>query len=159
MWQHLQPYSRRGLPLSKGYNGSCTNHWQNGATHVQPPLLKKSWSHYNIIQFYRRINSVGENNTDGFTDESRPSVKQSSVNPISVANSVANKKKPFTDGNTDGYARQKKFLAGTLPTANPSVLLRVITDGVSVGIYGMACNFVATLCLIPTDISRRYGRR
>jgi hypothetical protein len=25
----------------------------------------------------------------------------------------------------------------------------------SVGIYGMACNFVATLCVIPTDIIRR----
>jgi hypothetical protein len=113
------------------------------------------------------MNSVGENNTDGFTDGSRPSVKQSSVNPISVANSVANKKNHSpTDTptviQTDTRAK-KKFLAGTLPTANPSVLLRVITDGitdgVSVGIYGMACNFVATLCLIPTDISRRYGRR
>jgi hypothetical protein len=109
------------------------------------------------------MNSVGENNTDGFTDGSRPSVKQSSVNPISAANSVANKKNHSpTVIQTDTRAK-KKFLAGTLPTANPSVLLRVITDGitdgVSVGIYGMACNFVATLCLIPTDISRRYGRR
>jgi hypothetical protein len=25
----------------------------------------------------------------------------------------------------------------------------------SVGNYGMACNFVATLCVIPTDIIRR----
>jgi len=82
-------------------------------------------------------------------------VKQSSVNPISVANSVANKKNhPPTDTRA-----KKKFLAGTLPTANPSVLLRVITDGItdglSVGNYGMACNFVATLCVIPTDIIRR----
>jgi len=101
------------------------------------------------------MQSVGENNTDGLTDGINPSVKQSSVNPISVAKSVANKKKPLTDGNTDGYARQKKFPAGTLPTGNPSVILRVITDGKSVGNYGMACNFVATLCVIPTDNIRR----
>jgi len=119
--------------------------------------------HYNIIQFYRRINSVGDNNTYGFTDGARPSVNQSSVNPISVANSVANKKNhPPTETptaiQTDTRAK-KKFLAGTFPTANPSVLLRVITDGItdglSVGIYGMACNFVATLCVIPMDIIRR----
>jgi hypothetical protein len=109
------------------------------------------------------MKSVGENNTDGFTDGSAPSVNQSSVNPISVANSVANKKNhPPTETptviQTDTRAK-KKFLAGTLPTANPSVLLRVITDGItdglSVGNYGMACNFVATLCVIPTDIIRR----
>jgi len=54
---------------------------------------------------------------------------------------------------------KKKFPAGTLPTANPSVIVRVITDGItdgfSVGNYGMACDFVATLCVIPTDIIRR----
>ena len=38
------------------------------------------------------MNSVGETNTDGFTDGLYPSVNKSSVNPISVANSVANKK-------------------------------------------------------------------
>jgi hypothetical protein len=100
------------------------------------------------------MQSVGENNTDGLTDGINPSVKQSSVNPSSVAKSDGN-----TDGNTDGYARQKKFPAGTLPTGNPSVILRVITDGItdgkSVGNYGMACNFVATLCVIPTDNIRR----
>jgi hypothetical protein len=105
------------------------------------------------------MKSVGENNTDG----SAPLVNQSSVNPISVTNSVANKKNhPPTETptviQTDTRAK-KKFLAGTLPTANPSVILRVITDGItdgfSVGMYGMACNFVATLCVIPTDIIRR----
>ena len=109
------------------------------------------------------MKSVGENNTDGVTDGSSLSVNQSSVNPISVANSVANKKNhPPTETptviQTDTRAK-KIFLAGTLPMANPSVLLRVITDGItdglSVGIYGMACNFIATLCVIPTDIIRR----
>jgi hypothetical protein len=105
------------------------------------------------------MKSVGENNTDGFTDESDPSVNQSSVNPISVANSVTNKKNhPPTVIQTDTRAK-KKFLAGTLPTANPSVIVRVITDGItdrfSVGNYGMACNFVATLCVIPMEIIRR----
>ena len=109
------------------------------------------------------MKSVGENNTDGVTDGSSPSVNQSSVNPISVANSVANKKNhPPTETptviQTDTRAK-KIFLAGTLPTANPSILLRVITDGIteglSVGNYGMACNFVTTLCVIPTDIIRR----
>jgi hypothetical protein len=105
------------------------------------------------------MKSIGENNTDGFTDGSDPSVNQSSVNPISVANSVANKKNhPPTVIQTDTRAK-KKFLAGTLPTANPSVIVRVITDGItdrfSVGNYGMACNFVATLCVIPMEIIRR----
>jgi hypothetical protein len=109
------------------------------------------------------MKSVGENNTDGLTDETRPSVKQSSVNPIFVAKSVTNKKNhpPMetpTVIQTDTRAK-KKFPAGTLPTGNPSVLLRVITDGItdgfSVGNYGMACNFVATLCVIPTDNIRR----
>ena len=108
-----------------------------------------------LIPSVTAIKSVGENNTDGFTDGSDPSVKQSSVNPISVANSVANKKNhPPTVIQTDTRAK-KKFLAGTLPTDNPSVILRVITDGKSVGNYGMACNFVATLCVIPTDNIRR----
>jgi hypothetical protein len=105
------------------------------------------------------MKSVGERNTDGFTDGIYPSVNQSSVNPISVANSVANKKNhPPTETptviQTDTRAN-KKFLAGKLPTANPSVIVRVITDGFSVGMYGMACNFVATLCVIPTDNIRR----
>jgi hypothetical protein len=109
------------------------------------------------------MKSVGERNTDGFTDGIYPSVNQSSVNLISVANSIANKKNhPPTETptviQTDTRAN-KKFLAGKLPTANPSVILRVITDGITdgfaVGMYGMACNFVATLCVIPTDIIRR----
>ena len=43
-----------------------------------------------LIPSVKAIKSVGEKNTDGFTDGSDPSVKQSSVIPISVANSVAN---------------------------------------------------------------------
>ena len=116
-----------------------------------------------LIPSVTAMKSVGENNTDGFTDGSDPSVKQSSVNPISVAKSVANKKNhPPTETptviQTDTRAK-KKFLAGTLPTDNPSVILRVITDGItdgfSIGNYGMACNFVATLCVILKDIIRR----
>jgi len=116
-----------------------------------------------LIPSVTAIKSVGEKNTDGFPDGNNPSVKQSSVNPISVANSVANKKNhPPMETPTviqmDTRAK-KKFLAGTLQTNNPSVILRVITDGItdgfSVGNYGMTCNFVATLCVIPTDIIRR----
>jgi len=112
-----------------------------------------------LIPSVTAMKSVGEKNIDG----TRPSVKQSSVNPISVAKSVANKKNhPPTETptviQTDTRAK-KKFPAGTLPTGNPSVLLRVIsdgiTDGTSVGNYGVACNFVATLCVIPTDNIRR----
>jgi hypothetical protein len=57
------------------------------------------------------MKSVGENNTDDLTDGTRPSVYQSSVNPISFAKSVANKKNTHrrnTDGLTDGYTRAKK---------------------------------------------------
>jgi hypothetical protein len=54
------------------------------------------------------MKSVGEIITDGLTDGTRLSVYQSSVNLISVAKSVANKKKTPTDGLTDGYARAKK---------------------------------------------------
>jgi hypothetical protein len=46
-----------------------------------------------MILSVKAMQSVGENNTDGLTDGTLPSVKQSSVNPISVVNSVANKKK------------------------------------------------------------------
>jgi len=116
-----------------------------------------------LIPSVTAMKSVGEKNTDGLTDGTRPSVKQSSVNPISVAKSVTNKKNHSptetpTVIQTDTRAK-KKFPAGTLPTGNPSVLLRVIsdaiTDGTPVDNYGMACNFVATLCVIPTDnISR-----
>jgi hypothetical protein len=65
-----------------------------------------------LIPSVTAMKSVGENNTDGITDGTRPSVYQSSVNPISVTKSVANKKKNThrrnTDGLTDGYARAKK---------------------------------------------------
>jgi hypothetical protein len=58
------------------------------------------------------MKSVGEIITDG----TRPSVYQSSVTPISVAKSVANKKTP-TDGLTDEYASANNFFpAGTLQT-------------------------------------------
>jgi len=51
-----------------------------------------------LILSVTAMNSVGKNNTDRVTDGSRPSVQQSSVNLISVANSVANKKNhPPTD--------------------------------------------------------------
>ena len=108
-----------------------------------------------LIPSVTAMKSVGEKNIDG----TRPSVKQSSVNPISVAKSVANKKNhPPMVIQTDTRAK-KIFPAGILSTGNPSVLLRVITDGItdgfSVGNYGMACNFVATLCVIPTDNIRR----
>jgi hypothetical protein len=67
------------------------------------------------------MKSVGETNIDGLTDRTRPSVYQSSVNPISIAKSVANRKKKPTDGTptvlqTDTRAPKKKFPAGTLPT-------------------------------------------
>jgi hypothetical protein len=56
--------------------------------------------------------------------------------------------------------RQKKVSRGDITDGiNPSEISRVITDGItdgnSVGNYGMAGNFVATLCVIPTDIIRR----
>ena len=57
------------------------------------------------------MKSIGEIITDGLTDGKRSSVYQSSVTPISVAKSVANKKNTHrrnTDGLTDGYARAKK---------------------------------------------------
>jgi len=38
---------------------------------------------------------------------------------------------------------------------NPSAISTVITDGISVGNYGMAGNCLATLCEIPTDNIRR----
>ena len=72
-----------------------------------------------IILSVTGMKSVGEIITDGVTDGTRPPVYQSSVTPISVAKSVANKKNTHwrnTDGLTDGYARaKKKFPAGTLP--------------------------------------------
>jgi hypothetical protein len=59
------------------------------------------------------MKSVGENNTDGLTNGTCPSVEQSSVNSISVANSVANKKNPPTETPTvlqmDTRAPKKSF--------------------------------------------------
>jgi hypothetical protein len=103
------------------------------------------------------MKSVGEIITDGLTDGPRPSVYQSSVTPISVAKSVANKKNTHqrnTDGLTDGYARAKKKVSrGNITDGiNPSAISMVITDGISVGNYGMAGNCLPTLCEIPTDI-------
>ena len=70
-----------------------------------------------LIPSVTAMKSVGENNTDGITDGTRPSVYQSSVNPISVTKSVANKKKHLpTVLQTDTRAPKKKFPAGTLPT-------------------------------------------
>ena len=57
------------------------------------------------------MQSIGENNTDGLTDGTRPSVYQSSGTRIFVAKSVANKKNTHrrnTDGLTNGYAHAKK---------------------------------------------------
>ena len=69
-----------------------------------------------LIPSVTAMKSIGEKHTYGLTNGTCPSVYQSSVTPISVAKSVANKKTP-TDGLTDGYARaKKKFPAGTLPT-------------------------------------------
>ena len=72
-----------------------------------------------MIPSVTAMKSVGEKNTDG----TRPSVKQSSVNPISVAKSVANKKNhPPTVIQTDTRAKKK------IPRGN-------ITDGQSVGTF------------------------
>jgi hypothetical protein len=87
------------------------------------------------------MKSIGENHTDRITDETRPSVKQSSVNPIFIANSVANKKnhpptETPTEIQTDTRAPKKSFprehyrrnksvgnLPTALPTENPSVIM------------------------------------
>ena len=65
-----------------------------------------------LISSVTAMKSVGEKNTDGLTDGTRPSVYQSSVNPISVAKSVANKKKHPPTEHRQSYrrirARQKK---------------------------------------------------
>jgi hypothetical protein len=57
-------------------------------------------------------------------------------------------------------ARQKKVSRGNITDGiNPSAISTVstdgITDGISVGNYGMAGNCFATLWEIPTDIIRR----
>jgi len=110
------------------------------------------------------MKSVGEIITDGLIDETRSSVYQSLVTPISVAKSVANKKNTYrrnTDGLTDGYARAKKKVSrGNITDGiNPSAISMVSTNGItdiySVGNYGMTGNCLATLCEIPTDSIRR----
>ena len=103
------------------------------------------------------MKSVGKIITDG----PRLSVYQSSVTPISVAKSVANKKNTHRrniDGLIDGYARAKKKGSRLNITdgINPSAISTVITDGISVGNYGMVGNCLATLCEIPTDNIRQY---
>jgi hypothetical protein len=67
-----------------------------------------------------------------FTDGINPSEYWSSVISRSVSDAVRNKKKPTTDGLTDGEARQKKislenFIDGILPF----VFSTIITDGKS----------------------------
>jgi hypothetical protein len=64
-----------------------------------------------LIPSVTGMKSVGEIITDGLTDGRRPSVYQSSVTPISVAKSVANKKNPSTEHRRSYrriHARQKK---------------------------------------------------
>jgi hypothetical protein len=117
-----------------------------------------------IIPSVKVMNSVGNIITDGLTDGTRPSVYQSSVKPIFVAKSVANKKNTHrrnTDSLTDGYTRTKKKISrGNITDGiNPSGISTVSTDGLtdvySVGYYGIGGNCVSTLCEIPTDIIRR----
>jgi hypothetical protein len=82
------------------------------------------------------MQSVGENNTHR---------RNTSVGITVIGKSSAHQKKVSRGNITEGI--------------NPSVITLEstdgITDGQSVGNYGMACNFVATLCVIPTDITRR----
>ena len=92
---------------------------------IPPPTTTLSSFTDGLIPSVIAMKSVGEPNTDGFTDGLSPSVNQSSVNPISVANSVANKKNhPPTETptviQTDRRAKKK------IPRGN-------ITDGQSVG--------------------------
>jgi hypothetical protein len=90
--------------IAKGQNILCT---------ITTPLTSFT---DRLMPSVQAIKSVGKIITNSLTDGTRPSVYQSSVKPIFVANSVANKKTP-TDGLTDGYTRAKKktFPAGTLP--------------------------------------------
>jgi hypothetical protein len=117
-----------------------------------------------IIPSVKVMNSVGNIITDGLTDGTRPSVYQSSVKPIFVAKSVANKKKHSPTEHRQSYRRihahQKKISRGNITDGiNPSGISTVSTDGLtdvySVGYYGIGGNCVATLCEIPTDIIRR----
>jgi len=54
------------------------------------------------------------------------------------------------------HARQKKVSRVNITDGiNPSAISTVITDGISIGNYGMAGNCLPTLCEIPTNSSRR----
>ena len=86
------------------------------------------------------MNSVSEIITDGLTDGTRPS-----VTPISIAKSVANKKKHPPMEHRRSYrqirARQKRVSRGNITDViNPSEIATVITDGISVDNFGMAGN-------------------
>jgi len=98
----------------------------------------------------KAIKFVSNYFTDGITDGTRLSVYQSSVKPISVAKSVANKKNTHrrnTDRLTDGYTRAKKNVSRGKFTdgINSSEISTVITDIYSVSNYGMAGNCLTTL--------------
>ena len=62
-----------------------------------------------LIPSVTGMKSIGEIITDGLTDGIHPSVYQSSVTPISVAKSVANKKNTHRRSYRRIRARQKKF--------------------------------------------------
>jgi len=50
----------------------------------------------------------------------------------------------------------KKVSRGNITDGiNPSEISTVLTDGISVGNYGMAGNCLPTLCEIPMDMIRR----
>jgi hypothetical protein len=56
---------------------------------------------------------------------------------------------------TDTLAKKIIFGGNITDGINPSEFSTVITDGQSVGNYGIGGNCVATLCEIPTDNIRR----
>jgi hypothetical protein len=69
-------------------------------------------------------------------------------------------KKQPTDGTptvlqTDTHAKKKFSIGNITDGINPFEFSTVITDGLSVGNYGIGGNCVATLCEISTDIIRR----
>jgi len=75
LWDNVQIVSE-----TSHHRTTCMTYW--------PPTTTLSSFTDGLIPSVTAMKSVGENNTDG----SSPSVNQSSVNPISVANSVTNKK-------------------------------------------------------------------
>jgi hypothetical protein len=113
-----------------------------------------------LISSVTGMKSVGEIITDGLIDETRPSVYQLSVTPISIAKSIANKKKHPPMEHRRSYrricARQKKVSRGNITDEiNPSAISTVITDRYSVGNYGMVDNCLPTLYELPTNSIRR----